>query len=256
MSFPVFPLASSQIAFARKRTPRFSTIRQVALSGRETFQPQWAWPVWDYVIDLQALDASGNDRGGVTPSSYQTMVGFWNAVMATPGGVFAYGDPEDNAVAGQATGAGDGSTTAFQLVRSLGGFSEPVLAPLCGPNVATAGQDAGNCSGSTTTGEDAGNCSGATAAGADAGYCSTLQVFEASSGPVATVLAPWSFAGGSADASGGVVAVAPAPGDGVDLTWTGSYRWLCRFPEDTLAVNEFMFQLYELKQFKFGTIRL
>ena len=189
-------------------------------------------------------------RGGIAGGEYQTLVGFWNSVMTTAGGVFAYVDPEDNAVASQEMGVGDGATTSFQLVRTLGGFDDPVLDPVCGPNAPASGSDAGNFQGATTTGTDAGDFQGATATGADAGFFATMQVF------VAGLLAPWSFANGGADASGGMIVIAPPPGVGVALTWSGSFRWLCRFAEDTLALSEFMFQLYEMKQIKFSTVKL
>ena len=41
-------------------------------------------------------------------------------------GTFLYTDPDDNAVTGQAFATGDGSTTSFTMMRSLGGFLEPV----------------------------------------------------------------------------------------------------------------------------------
>jgi uncharacterized protein (TIGR02217 family) len=39
---------------------------------------------------------------------------------------FLYNDPEDNSVTAQLFGTGDGTTVAFQLGRSLGGFFEPI----------------------------------------------------------------------------------------------------------------------------------
>jgi len=249
MTYPQFPTLSAA-AFPNKRQPRVSSLRQKAISGRETFQPLWATPLYDYTIDVTALDASGNARGGIAGGEYQTLLGFWNQTMTAPGGVFAYVDPADNAVAAQALGTGDGATTSFQLVRTLGGFDDPVLDPVCGPNVPATGSDAGDFQGGTTVGTDAGDFQGATTIGSDAGYFSTLQVYAAG------LLAPWTFSGGSGDASGGIVVIAPAPADGVALTWTGAFRWLCRFAEDSLALSEFMFQLYEMKQLKFSTVRL
>jgi len=41
-------------------------------------------------------------------------------------GTFLYADPDDGAVTGQAFATGDGATTAFTMMRSLGGFLEPV----------------------------------------------------------------------------------------------------------------------------------
>ncbi len=42
---------------------------------------------------------------------------------------FLYTDATDNTVIAQSIGTGNGSTTTFQLVRSFGGFVEPILAP-------------------------------------------------------------------------------------------------------------------------------
>jgi hypothetical protein len=39
---------------------------------------------------------------------------------------FLFTDPDDNAVAAQTFGVGDGDQDAFQLVRTLGSFTEPV----------------------------------------------------------------------------------------------------------------------------------
>jgi uncharacterized protein (TIGR02217 family) len=61
-------------------------------------------------------------------AEFQAFAGFFNQCQGTFG-TFLYADADDNAVSGQALGTGDGSTTAFQLVRSFGGFIEPVLAP-------------------------------------------------------------------------------------------------------------------------------
>ena len=41
-------------------------------------------------------------------------------------GTFLYTDPNDNGVTGQVFAIGDGTTTAFTMERSLGGFLEPV----------------------------------------------------------------------------------------------------------------------------------
>jgi uncharacterized protein (TIGR02217 family) len=57
----------------------------------------------------------------------QTLIGFYNARQ----GQFddwLYSDPDDSSVTAQQFGVGDGVTTSFQLVRTFGGFSEPVTA--------------------------------------------------------------------------------------------------------------------------------
>src|SRR5215216_3011774 len=42
---------------------------------------------------------------------------------------FLFDDPTDNRIDDQVLGTGDGSILAFQLVRSMGGFNEPITAP-------------------------------------------------------------------------------------------------------------------------------
>jgi hypothetical protein len=249
MAIPTFPTLPG-IAFPVKRTPRWSSLRHMAVSGRETFQPLWQSPIRDYEVSFALL------RADQAHQEYQALVGFWNAVMATPGGVFRWTDPEDSAVANQPMGAGDGSTASFQLVRTQGGFTEPVLDPVCAPNVPDLVIDDGNCTTAPTQFLDDGDCT-APAQWADHGFCADVQVFFGAyaTGPT-TPLAAWSFAGGSAAASGGIVTIAPAPADGTALHWTGAYNWLCRFRDDALGFAEFMYLLYELKTCAFSTIRL
>jgi hypothetical protein len=49
--------------------------------------------------------------------------------------VFQYQDIDDYTVTAQEFGEGDGTTTDFQLVRTLGGFDEEVLAPIGTPSI-------------------------------------------------------------------------------------------------------------------------
>jgi len=50
-----------------------------------------------------------------------------------------YTDPDDNTVALQGFGVGDGTTTQFQLVRSFGGFTEPIYDINGTPSIYKAG---------------------------------------------------------------------------------------------------------------------
>jgi hypothetical protein len=47
-----------------------------------------------------------------------------------------------------------------------------------------------------------------------------------------------------------------APAAGVSLAWAGNYSYLCRFAEDTLELEEFAYQFWELKSLKLETINL
>src|SRR5579885_791888 len=250
MPIPTFPTLPG-IAFPVTRTTRWASLRQKAISGRETFQPLWQYPVRDYEVSFALL------RADAARQEYQLLLGFWNAVMATPGGLFRWNDPEDNAVANEPTGTGDGTTTAFQLVRAQGGFVEPVLAPLCAPNAPDAAIDDGTAAVAPTQFVDDGDCTTPPAAWADDGFCASLQGFlGAYAANPTTPLAPWCFAGGSADRSAGIVAIAPAPASGVVLHWSGTYDWLCRFAADALGFDEFMYLLVELKKCAFSTVKL
>lgn len=64
----------------------------------------------------------------VNPAEYQALVGLYNACNGMFG-IFLYQDATDNAVTGQVIGTGDGTKTAFPMIRSWASFVEPVLAP-------------------------------------------------------------------------------------------------------------------------------
>jgi uncharacterized protein (TIGR02217 family) len=93
-----------------------------AVSGKETaiaYQANPRW-LWELTFDLLRSDAAHLEL--------QTLAGFFNARRSTFDS-FLYRDADDNTVAAQALGIGDGAAAAFQLVRTFGGFTEPVLAP-------------------------------------------------------------------------------------------------------------------------------
>jgi uncharacterized protein (TIGR02217 family) len=127
-----------------------------------------------------------------------------NIYLKTYGGAtyFAFLDPDDNSVTGQPFGTGDGTTTQFELVRSLTGigFAEPVR-----------------------------------------NFVSTTIFVNGVSSSSYTI-----------DANG-LVNFAGAPGAGAVLTWTGQYRWLCRFDDDSLDLSKFTKDWWNCKSVKFTT---
>jgi len=56
--------------------------------------------------------------------------------------------------------------------------------------------------------------------------------------------------------AGATVAFTTAPASGAVLSWAGNYSYLCRFAEDLLDAEEFMYQLWELKSLKLETVNL
>jgi len=77
-------------------------------------------PLYLYTLQYEFL------RSGAAWAELQTLLGFYNA-RGGPFDSFLFTDPDDNQVAAQSFGTGNGSTAAWQLVRSYGGFAEPVL---------------------------------------------------------------------------------------------------------------------------------
>ena len=121
MSSAVFPTLPG-LAYSVFRTPIWSTLIQTAVSGKEQRCDLWSYPRWSWSLSFSVL------RSDITFAEWQTFVGFFNLRqgMFDP---FLYEDVDDNSVSNQNIGVGNGSNKVFQLVRTLGGFVEPIPAP-------------------------------------------------------------------------------------------------------------------------------
>lgn len=86
----------------------------VAKAGeiRASVQP---YPLWDIVYELEW--ARGSER--LPATTYNYLLGFY-LNCGGPFSDFLYQDPWDNEVTGEFFGLGDGVTTEFQLIRSIG----------------------------------------------------------------------------------------------------------------------------------------
>lgn len=131
MSVPVFPLLPG-IAYPRPRAARWDTVKQDALSGKRTRYPLWTFPVYEYELTFSYLRSDANT------AEWQALLGFINSVQGAAQ-LWAYSDPDDNSVSAQPFGSGDGVSTSFQLVRTIGGFTEPVFLVKGSPVVKVAG---------------------------------------------------------------------------------------------------------------------
>ena len=116
-TFPVLP----GIGFP-KRSPVWSTIKQPSVGGQESRFAQWSYPKWRYEIPFEVL----RNYSGFT--EFDSLAGFYNQMYGSAG-FFQYNDPKDGLIVNQPLATGDGTTTSFQLVRSKGGFAEPVFLP-------------------------------------------------------------------------------------------------------------------------------
>jgi uncharacterized protein (TIGR02217 family) len=136
MSSAIFPQLAG-LEYPVTRTPIGGrTLIQTSVSGLENRVALWSAPRWQWTLSFNFLRDDANDE-------FRTLLAFFLARQGSYDS-FLFEDIDDNAVTGQAIGVGDGVTTAFQLVRSLGGYAEPVLAPNVVSAVTVAGEPIGS----------------------------------------------------------------------------------------------------------------
>lgn len=118
MSDSVFP-ALPGLKWDVVKKPEFSTNIKQVTSGKELRAAYWSYPRWHFSLSYELL------RGASEFTELQTLMGFF---MQRKGSFdsFLYEDPSDHQVTGQVLGIGNGTITAFQCVRVLGGYVEPI----------------------------------------------------------------------------------------------------------------------------------
>lgn len=126
--FPTFP----GLKWGRKKTAVWSTGTQKSASGREFRTAYYTYPQWRFSLSFEVL------RTKASVNELEQLAGFFNARKGSFES-FLYEDPTDNAVTGQPIGNTVQGVTRYQLVRSMGGFIEPVLATKERPAVKVGG---------------------------------------------------------------------------------------------------------------------
>lgn len=121
-SFPDLP----GVGYPSRRSPQFNIVRYEAIGGKRTIAPKFLYPRWRWQLTFNILRS--RQYGSGIYQELEQLAGFFNARSADGLG-WGYTDPDDYEVTDQSFGQGDGVTTAFQLYRSFGGFSEPIYAP-------------------------------------------------------------------------------------------------------------------------------
>ena len=116
MTLPVFPNLPGQ-SFARK-APVSATNVALHDSGRETRTSIYGG-LYEFEVAFDGLAADGCSFPGLASHSLQAILGLYLQCLGGFG-AFLYTDPNDNAVVNQAIGTGDGATTLFTLLRSIG----------------------------------------------------------------------------------------------------------------------------------------
>lgn len=131
MSNVVFPTLAGMGIKVRTTVLAPPVFTRTTPSLREYRARDAVYPRYRRVLSYEVLRAGAE-------AELQSLVGFFNQ----RGGSFdnfLFTVPDDNAVAAQSFGVGDGTTTAFQLVRAFGGFVEPVTAVNGTPQIFKAG---------------------------------------------------------------------------------------------------------------------
>lgn len=202
--FPALP----GLGWSVTKMPRFAGRIQNAVSGRELRVLDQPNPIWTWTLTYSLLRDKWDARAAIGPGvgydELRAIAGFFLQRQGTfqP---FLFDDPTDNIIAGQVVGTGNSSSSIFQLVRSMGGFAEPITAP----NAVAAI------------------------------YFNGVRQSPASY---------------TVDAETGLVTFATPPPAGHVITADLTYRFRVRFADDSAEFENFMYQLWQLKQIKLQSV--
>ena len=196
-----FPTLSG-IRWDVKKRPRFNTIVQRTASGKEIRSALMSYPLWEFELSYDVLRADSVNH------ELQTLMGFFEQMLGSCT-AFNYTDPTDYSVTAQSIGTGDGVTADFQLVRTLGGFIEPIQ------NINTI-----------------------------------VGIYDNGS-PVTQGAGPGKYTINST----GLVTFGTVPTSGHALTWSGTYYFRCRFLDDLIEFNNFMYNLFECQKVAFVSVK-
>jgi hypothetical protein len=126
MTTPAALPSLAGLAWSRHKKPGFSTRVASHVSGREVRVALMSYPLYEFEAVYNGLASSSTAAfASLGSSSLQSLMGFFLQLLGQAG-VFLYTDPDDNSVAAQIIGSGDGVTQSFVMGRTLGGFTEPV----------------------------------------------------------------------------------------------------------------------------------
>jgi hypothetical protein len=219
MSNPPVFASLPGLGWSVTKSPRFQTRTQQAISGRQLRIADQQYPIWTFTLNFALLRDDNDSRAGsgVGPGiGYNELRTLAGFFLALQGayGNFLFWDPTDNTVAAQTIMTGNGTTTSAPLVRQMGSFEEPLL------GVITGGSP-------------------------------PLQFFVngvvQSSG--ITTSSQFGYTG-VAD----TVTFATAPANGAVVTANYAYYFLCHFSDDTMDLENFMYQLWQAKSVKFESV--
>jgi uncharacterized protein (TIGR02217 family) len=120
MSTPIFPDLPG-LAWEATRDQKWEgLVVQTSASQLEQRFQQQSLPRSEWTLKVNYLKMA---------ASFQNLQTLWGFIGARGGGLnsFFLRDQDDSGVRGQFIATGDGTTTAFQLQRTWGSYSEPIL---------------------------------------------------------------------------------------------------------------------------------
>ena len=201
-SYPTFPTLLG-LGWSTVLRPKFDSRIAELASGKTVRSAKMRYPIYEIELSFDML------RSDAVNAELQTLAGFFKQVggQANP---FWIAPPGLSSMANVQIGVGDGTTTAFQLLWTAGGYSEPL-----------------------------------------AGISGAGSVAQVTVNSVPISVGQWSLS--SIYNPCIVFATPPAAGAIVKATYSG--LWLCRFQDDMLDFNQFMYQLHELKSLKIQTVK-
>jgi uncharacterized protein (TIGR02217 family) len=209
MTLPVYP-ALVGLALPVKWTPRFYNMAtQTTASGADIDLGLAEYPLHDFELQYEFL----RDSGGAV--EFKTLMGF---VLQNGGakGRFLFSNPDDKSVTAQGIGTGDGTTTAFTLVRSFG---------------------AGGFAGIEPVGM--------------ADLTATFNVYV--DGTLQTLTTDYTIDQTTAGAN--TVNFVTAPASGAAITVDMTYFYYCKFPDDAEEFDKFMANLWSMSKIMLHSCR-
>lgn len=119
------------LAWNTKKTPEFNTGVQRSVNLSELRASFSSTPVWNFERDYELLRDDATTELAQLVGFFLARYGAWDSWL--------FADPDDSIALLMPFGTGDGSTTAFQLKRALGVYSEAVSNIAAAPSIYKAG---------------------------------------------------------------------------------------------------------------------
>lgn len=121
MSDLVFPQLAG-MAWGMQKRAMWSSRVQKSASGKRQAVGYMSYPLYQYTVSFNVLREYGSH------AELAELQGFFNKLRGQVD-TFKFVDPLDASISVQGIGTGNGTQTDFQLVRTFGGYTEPVQTP-------------------------------------------------------------------------------------------------------------------------------